>query len=385
MMLSCQRDLFQLDEEVAYMNGAYMSPQLKSVAAAGVHALALKNAPNRITTDHFFDAVTRVKQEFARLVDAGDAQRVAFIPSASYGIATVAANLPLSAGQEILIAQDQFPSNVYSWMRVAEQADARVRIIGVADGPNKGQRWNEALLEAIGANTACVAISHVHWAEGVLFDMAALRARTYEVGAWLVVDGTQSVGALPFSVQEWPVDALVCAAYKWMMAPYGTALAWYGPAMDGGIPIEENWINRKDSHDFKNLVNYQPAYQPGAGRYCMGEQSNFVLLPMLETALQQLNAWQPARIQTYLEQLNAPWLEQLHQAGFSILPSTQRAHHLLGVGLPQGLSMETIQQAVTQAGVMVSFRGQSIRVAPNVYNHANDWQRLTDALLSTLL
>jgi selenocysteine lyase/cysteine desulfurase len=380
--LLCQRDLFQLDESVTFMNGAYMSPQLKAVEAAGQHALVRKNKPNSIAGDDFFTPLKRVKQEFAKLIDCAIPDRVAFIPSVSYGVATVARNLPLQKGQKIIVLKDQFPSNYYSWERIAKAKGAKIETISVADGPHKGQRWTDAILNAIDEQTACVAIAHVHWAEGIRYDLAVIRKRSREVGAWLVIDGTQSVGALPFSIAEFEPDALICAGYKWLMGPYATGLAYYGPVMDGGIPIEESWINRKDSDDFRNLVNYQTDYQPLAGRYCMGEQSNFILLPMLEAALQQLNAWKPVRIQAYCRQLNARFVEELITLGYLIQPASERAEHLLGVQLPEGVAMAQVQAELKAANILVSFRGNSIRIAPNVYNRTSDWEKLMTVLRS---
>ena len=162
------------------------------------------------------------------------------------------------------------------------------------------------------------------------------------------------MGALPFDVQKIQPDALICAAYKWLMGPYSSGVAYFGSVMDGGQPIEENWINRKNSHDFRNLINYHPDYLPLAGRYCMGEQSNFILLPMLETALQQINAWQPARIQEYCANLNRPYLEELLTLGFDILPEGQRAHHLVGLRLPEGVVMEKVQADLSAHKILVS-------------------------------
>jgi len=101
---------------------------------------------------------------------------------------------------------------------------------------------------------------------------------------------------------------------------------------------------------------------------------------MMEAAFQQINAWQPARIQDYCRALNAPFLEELQAWGFQILPEDQRGHHLVGVTLPAGMDMPTVQRALVEAGVLVSVRGASIRVAPHLYNNANDWARLMDVL-----
>lgn len=78
----------------------------------------------------------------------------------------------------------------------------------------------QRLKAAIDEHTALVTLGHVHWADGTLFDLKAIRRKTAEAGTWLVVDGTQSVGALPFDVQEIQPDALICAGYKWLMGPY---------------------------------------------------------------------------------------------------------------------------------------------------------------------
>ncbi len=353
-----------------------MSPQLKSVEAAGIHALVQKNHPHRILPEHFFSQVEGVKVSFAKIINTPEPQRIAILPSVSYGIATVAKNAQIQEGQEILVLKEQFPSNYYSWQRLAAEKKAHLRIIEVAEGADKGLRWNAAILDAITSKTAIVALAHVHWAEGLLFDLETISKKCREVGAWLVIDGTQSVGALPFDVERIQPDALICSGYKWLMGPYATAVAYYGPALDKGVPIEENWINRLGSQDFRNLVNYQDEYEPLAARYSVGQQSNFILMPMLETAFQQIYHWQPQRIQDYCQKLNQPYLEELATMGFNILPENQRPHHLIGLGLPTGIDMEKLQEKLQERKIVVSIRGNSIRVAPNVYNNSLDWDRL---------
>lgn len=380
-MLACQKDLFDLEEAYTYLNCAYMSPQLKSVSAAGKLALLQKARPYNISPTDFFTTVEQVKSVFAQIINCKEQARIAIMPSASYGIATAAANINIEQGQEILVLKDQFPSNYYAWQKLAESRSAQVKVIEVAAGDDKGKRWNEAILSAINEKTAVVAIAHVHWAEGVLFDLAAIREKTTAVGAYLVIDGTQSVGALPFDVQSYQPDVLVCAAYKWLMGPYGLALAYMGPSMDAGRPIEENWINRKNSEDFSGLVNYQDDYQALAGRYSVGEQSNFVLMPMLLTALQQIYHWQPKRIQAYCEHLSRPYLNALTERGFKVLPQGQRASHLICVQLPDDLDVAALKERLLAHKVFVSFRGNAMRIAPHLYNDQRDWERLIKCIL----
>ena len=180
-----------------------MSPQLKTVTDAGLKAIVRKNQPTSITQAHFFTDRTRLKQKFAQLIEAPDYQNSSIIPSVSYGIATVAKNIHLSEGDEILIVDEQFPSNVYAWREIIKTSKAVIRIINAPEiKENRGSLWNEAILDAISPKTKVVAMGHIHWADGTLFDLVSIRAKANEVGAKLIIDGTQSVGALPFSVKE---------------------------------------------------------------------------------------------------------------------------------------------------------------------------------------
>lgn len=376
-VLTCQRDLFNLDPGNGFLNGAYMSPQLKSVYAAGRHALQSKNDPTSISTNDFFQTVAEVKSAFAQLIDCPEAERVALIPAVSYGVATVANNLDLVSGDNVVVAAAQFPSNYYSWDEKCQAADAELRVVARPE-PGTSLSWSQAIEQAIDERTKILALSTLHWADGTLWDLPALRARTHAVGAWLLIDGTQSIGAMPFSVREIEPDALIAAGYKWLMGPYSTAYAYYGPALDDGRPIEENWINRLNSHDFKNLVHYQTDYRPKAGRYSVGEQSNFLALPMQLAALQQLNHWEPARIQAYCASLWAEIEDDL--AALGIMLPAARAQHLVGIRLPAHLHAEGLAEALKIRRLSLSFRGDAIRVAPNVYNRKDEMQRLLDAL-----
>ncbi len=378
-MLTSQKSLFQLPDTVSYLNCAYLSPQLRSVESAGIQALAKKNMPFTLFPNDFFEPVQQAKSLFARLIQSSEPERIALIPSVSYGIATVARNIRLKSKHNIVVAEDQFPSNMYSWHRLAEVSGAKIKTVKAPAAENRTQAWNEAILNAIGNKTRLVAIGNVHWADGTWFDLMEIRRKTREVGALLVIDGTQSVGALPIDVDTLQPDALICAGYKWLLGPYSTGLAYYGPAFDKGTPIEENWINRLHSEDFKNLVNYQPAYQPGAGRYSVGEQSNFVLLPMLIAALEQLLDWGIQNIQDYTKQLSAKPLEQLQEMGCRIEPASYRCGHLFGIRPDEdAFDIELLSEIFTKKQVFVSLRGNAIRVAPHLYNDENDFDKLID-------
>jgi selenocysteine lyase/cysteine desulfurase len=315
------------------------------------------------------------------VINVKDPKRIALVNSVSYGMANVARNIKINRGQHILVAAEQFPTNVYPWQRVCDDTGAELKFVHPPETlESRGKIWNERFLEAINKDTRAVAIANTHWADGTKFNLEAIRKRTSEVGALLIVDGTQSVGALPFDVARIQPDALVCAGYKWLFGPYGLAMAFYGEYFDNGKPVEENWINRLNSEDFTQLVNYQPEYQPGALRYDAGQHSNFILLPMMLKALEQINRWKVSNIQEYCSFITAAAVATLREKGFWIENENYRGGHLFGIRLPDGMNMDRVKDAFRKNKIYVSFRGNAIRVAANVYNDQKDLIKLVSVL-----
>ncbi len=384
MNLTCQKDKFSLPQNEVFLNCATMAPLMKSTEVVGIEAIKLKSNPKLITQETFFESNQLLKNTCAKLINAS-ADRIALIPSASYGMAIVAKNLAtkkgLKAGQHIILVQDEFPSDVYAWDEICAQKSLRIRTIAPPDNMDgRGKVWNQRLLAAINTETCLVAISPVHWADGTLFDLKAISQACKLNDALFVIDGTQSVGALPFDIQEIKPDALVCAGYKWLMGPYSCGFGYFGPYFDDGSPLEQNWINRVGSNDFKNLVNYQANYRSGAWRYNMGEQSNFILNPMLTNSLENLMAWGIENIQEYCKNLVSRPIDQLKNMGYWVENESFRANHLFGVRLPEYADLNQIQTKLAEQKIHVSFRGTAIRISPHVYNSQPDLEALVKAL-----
>jgi selenocysteine lyase/cysteine desulfurase len=290
--------------------------------------------------------------------------------------------LKINASDNIIVATEQFPSNYYPWHKLSIEKGFQVKAIApplVLEG--RGRNWNERILNSIDAKTKLVALGHVHWADGTLFHLQEIRKRTREVGALLVIDGTQSVGALPFDASIIQPDALICGGYKWLMGPYSLGLAYYGEYFDNGNPLEENWINRLNSENFAGLVNYQNEYQPGALRYEVGEHSNFILVPMLLAALKQLNLWKPKNIQEYCAKISSKAISQLRENDFWIEDEKNRGQHLFGIRLPERIDKEKLKLRLQKNKISVSFRGDAIRVSPNVYNTEAEMLKLAKVLM----
>ena len=122
-----KKSLFCIPEKVSYLNCAYMSPLSKKVLAAGHKAMYQKARPYEIGSSDFFEPVEELKKEYSKLIGVDNPHRITIIPSASYGFSTVTKNLSISAGQNIVILEEQFPSNVYCWQRLCRDKSSKIR------------------------------------------------------------------------------------------------------------------------------------------------------------------------------------------------------------------------------------------------------------------
>ncbi|MDE0942018.1 MAG: aminotransferase class V-fold PLP-dependent enzyme [Alphaproteobacteria bacterium] len=377
-MIPCQRHLFDIPDDIAYFNCAYMSPLMHKVVAAGQRAVTLKAQPWQISPPDFFSTPERARTLFAELINA-QADDIAIIPSCSYGTATAAQNIPVAKGQTMVVLQDQFPSNVYPWRELA--ADRGAEVVTVPRGGNDG--WTPRILDAITAQTAIVALPHCHWTDGGLIDLIAVGKKCRAMGAALVVDITQSIGALPFDVAAIQPDFAIAAGYKWMMGPYTLGFLYVAPKHQDGRPLEHNWIARKDSENFAGLVDYKSEFQPGARRFDMGEGANFIALPMAVVALEQLLEWGVDNIQETLSAMTGTIAERAAPLGLSASTPSLRAGHFLGLGFP-GDVPEGLPERLGASNVFVSVRGQSMRVTPHLFNNEADVDRLISVLSEVL-
>ncbi len=383
--LACQRSAFSLPHGLHYLNCAYMAPLPVVAEQAGVEGVRRKRDPTSISARDFYESGLEARRRFAALVNAEGAERIALLPGAAYGVAIAARNLSASVGQNLVVTHEQFPGNVYAWRRVAAESGAQVRVVAPPPGgPGRGRAWNERLLDAIDASTAVVAVPHVHWTDGTRFDLVEIGVRCREVGAALVVDATQSVGALPFDVRRIQPDALIVATYKWLLGPYSYGLGYFSSRFDGGTPLEETWIGREDSEDFQHLVDYRDSYQPGAWRYDVSEYSNFALLPMVVASLELLEEWRPERIQAYCAALVEAPLHEAADLGFTVEEPEWRGAHLFGLRMPPGLDLVGLRNALGRRNVVASLRGSALRLSPNVYNDAADLEALLEGLREAL-
>jgi selenocysteine lyase/cysteine desulfurase len=300
----------------------------------------------RTSWEEWDASVGRARAAFARLVGA-DSEDVSTGAAVSQQIGLIAASLP--DGARVIAPEIEFGSNLFPYqMHGARGVDVRTVPL-------------PALLDSIVDGVDLVAVSAVQSSTGEVVDLAEVAARAHAVGALVVADVTQAVGWLPLSIEH--VDALACAAYKWLCAPRGTSFLYVGRQLRDRIrPLAAGWYAGEDIHD-----NY---YGPELD--LARSARRFDLSPAW-------HCWVGA----------APALELLEQVGVDAIHShnVRLANRFReGLGMPESNSAIVSTRApgadrrLAAAGIRAATRAGSLRVSFHLYSTDADVDAALDAL-----
>jgi len=370
------RDDFSDFEGVAYFNAAFQGPLPRVAQAALERAVRLKTHPYLLRDHDYFDYPDAYRAEAAALL-GGEPRDVAVTDSTIHAISVLADGLDWRPGDEVLVPKGEFPSNRFPWMNLAARGVV-VREVPVASGAEAA----DAFAAAAGPRTRVVAAGWVHYSTGRRIDLAALGEVARRHGALFVVDATQGLGGLPFSLAETPCDLVACSAYKWLLGPYGSGFAWFSPALQERLRVTRlNWFSLRGARDFARLADCDLELEPGARRFDVNETASFFNLAPGTAALR------------YVREVGAETIAK-HVAAL---------HDRVAAGLPHGLRVvserdprwrsnllclagddpafvERACDELARRDVVVSRRDGFLRVSPHLYNDEADVDRLLDGL-----
>ncbi|MBO9202515.1 aminotransferase class V-fold PLP-dependent enzyme [Niastella sp. MAH-29] len=347
---------------------------LKTVKEAGLQALETRATPWKISSEDWFTNAEKLRTLASKVFQTNN-NNIALIPSASYGLAVAAKNFKLKAGKEIIVLAQQYPSNYYVWENLASQQHLKIVIVQ----KERGKTLTESVLGKINSSTGIIALPNCHWINGTYIDLQKISDASRSSGSYLVLDLSQSLGALQIDMDKIQPDFAVSVGYKWLMGPYGLGYMYVSKKwQDIGEPLEYSWLTKKGSENFADLTTYVTGYRDGARKFDMGEFPQFNLLPMSIAALQQIDNWDIGFIQTELKKLTDKIIYFKKDLG--VFDETE-----LGVGhissIPlNDLNLNKLKDRLQTNKVVISFRGTSIRVSPHLYNDIEDIDKLLSCL-----
>ena len=304
-------------------------------------------------------------QVASRLINA-DPKDIAVGSSATELLCSLAWAISPSKDQNVVSTEIVFPSTVYPWQRVANSTGCEIRL---AKEKNNFIHIDE-IITLIDQHTAVVCISHVEYGNGQTFDLHLLAEAAHEHGALLVVDATQSAGAIPIDVQSCPVDALISGAYKWLCGPFGAAFMYLAPHLQ--TKLEPGLVGFRSHKNMWDLDASRIDYPQAAQKFEFSTMA-FGCAVGLTRAINFLNDVGVENIFQYNRQLADRLIEGLQTRGAVITsPLGDKSRSSIVRAHFENIGSNKIIQSLKRAGVFVSRRGDSIRFSPHLYNSMSD-------------
>lgn len=370
---------FGLPPERVWLNASHQGPLPERAADAVRQMIGWKQQPHHMSTPEPFKEIPgRLRAVVADLLDA-HIDEVALANSSSYGLHVVANGLGLGAGDEVIVAANDFPSDVLPWLRLKDHG------VVVKQLQPEGQVLTaEEINAAITPATRVVCLTWVHSFSGHVVDLDAVGDICRRNGALFVVNGAQGVGAIPIRPASRSIDALVGVGFKYLCGPYGTGLLWLGPrAMDQVGSAKLYWLSALTADDLAaEVLDLDQIEAPtSAARHDVFGTANFFNFAALaasaglvsETGVDRIYAHNLALAELLVDGIDTTRFE-LQDRG----PVERRSSILFA--RPLQSSLEEVGARLVAGGVDVARRRGMIRLAPHFYNTADDIDRALEVI-----
>jgi selenocysteine lyase/cysteine desulfurase/dTDP-4-dehydrorhamnose reductase len=401
---------------ITYFDSAGRSVLPHTVEAVGIRAMRQKACPwGGVGSDQ---DVEDVRTLFAELIHCQHPINcIAMCPSTGFAMTMAARNIVqmdvLRPGKTVLLMEKEMGSVVYPWQHACDTSGATLRFVGgeeaeagtvaaAAEADWATKILNVLTADTAGGQVAVLALPMVHWCDGAMVDLRRIAAHIRSMPAalrpLLVVDATQSLGALDLDVMEIDPDFLACSVHKWLNAPYGMSLVYLSPRHhDSWVPLDQHERARAGSEipawdeAARLCAGYATDFFPSSARRLdSGGKPNPILVPMSKAALQLTLKWRPTRIQKYLSGLTGAILDGLvRNLGADLIvckPKSQRCGHFMGIQFApasiRGSDVEAVDLVAlcskmkTEHNVFTSVRGGYLRISPYIFNTSADVEKL---------
>jgi selenocysteine lyase/cysteine desulfurase len=305
---------------------------------------------------------------------------IALVPNTTFGINLVANGLRWSAGENVVVPANEFPSNLLPW-RLLERRGVEVRLIEGND-----DELVRRMIESIDRRTRLVSISWVHYSTGYRADLAAICEQVHARGALFFVDAIQGLGAFPLSLNEIPIDFLAADGHKWMLGPEGAGLFFVRQSkLEQLDPIMIGWSSVENPH------HYDPtslAIKPTAARYEGGSTNMAGMLGLSESLRLLLDAGchdPHGSIEATILELTERLASGLQSLNAEVNRHPKRNHQsgIVSFRFP-GTESSSIRSDLLREQIVVSVRHGFLRAAIHAYNDKAEIDRLLETLKNIL-
>jgi len=366
------RDSYKAVENCTFLNAAGMAP-LPRESCESMSSLLDDLNRSRLNMELWKEKITMARRLSAKIVGASE-KEIAFVRNTSEGVSIVASGMRWSEGDEIIISDLEFPSNVYPWLNL-ERLGVKVRTIK----SENGRVTVDSIRAAVTRRTRLVAISSVQYLSGYKADLSSLGQMSRDLGFSLFVDAIQSLGVIPMDVKGYGVDFLSSGGFKWLCGPLGTGIFFCDTNRLDELDLTRvGWNTVQDSYDY-STINY--TIREDAQRFEEGSPNLVGIFGLLES-LKLLILARVERNEAHVIGLTDMLVEGLLAKGCKILSprSDGEKSGIVNFITPDPDGVETLMERLGREGIVVMKRGPGIRVSPHYYNTPEDIVRLLDTI-----
>lgn len=368
------RALFPAAENYTYLNSAAVAPVPTTAIEAVVSQLRDVNENGSTNYLEWVATKNRAREIIAEMLKVR-AEQIAFMRNTSDGFATVASGLKWQKGDNIVSFEREFPANFYAWRRVRDAFDVELRLCP----EQEGRIDLDEFIGLIDENTRLVSISAVQYGSGFRACLEKIGEAARKVDALFAVDIIQALGAMPFDLQAQKVDIAAGASHKWLCSPEGCGILYLSDRARARVePTLIGWISVDDPWDFEAVEQTWKsnalAWESGTG--------NSSLFYGLEKSAKLLFETGAEKIESYLEELTDYLCELLAGKNYEIVSSRAQGEksQIVCIKHQNGLTPNQIAKHLENEKIIVSQRGERIRIAPHFFNNREDIERLIENL-----
>jgi len=366
------RALFAVTEHSTYLNHA----------AVGVLPVPSRDALRAFVDEHAGLGVMGVyryetqmpsyRAALGRYIGA-TGREIAILRNTGDGANAIASGFDWNAGDEIILADNEFPANAHPWLALRERG-VRVTLV-----QTQRERLTPDVLRArMSADTKAVAVSWVSFSDGYRHDLAGLSEVAHERDAIFCVDAIQGLGAFPLDVRRDGIDALYCGGAKWMLALQGVSFLYVSDSLRDRLRLAApGWRSVADMWDF---LNYEQPWTDESSRF-EGGTPNFIGALSLASSVEIFERYDPASIERHILALTDHLCEGLRGAGARTLAPRGRGRSsgIVTFSVP-GAEPVALGKALQREGIITTYRANGVRVSPHGYNTHAEIDCLLEAL-----
>lgn len=309
----------------------------------------------------------------ARLLGT-EPDRIFFVRSTTQGLGIAATGLSMKEGDNVVLAEKEFPANIRPWLPLRGRG-VEIRMVP----QRQGRVMTEDLARAVDDRTAVVSLSFVQFLSGFRLDLGSVAEICRKHDALFVVDAIQGAGVFELDVEVQGIDLLSADSHKWLMGPEGVGLGYCSPrALERIQPALEGWLSVVRPFDFFDLE--QPL-KPNAARFEEGAHNHAGIHGMVGSLELILSVGVEALSRRILE-LTDHLADSLLSRGWSVLSPRERDEEKSGIVLcyRRGVDLDELSRRLAQQGIIVTVRGDALRISPHGYNTSDELEMLVEAL-----